>query len=173
MPKNSRVISKILSPVVFILLWYAVAHIIKAPLILPYPHSVIIRFFELCKSLMFWQSFLFSFLRVILAFAISFIGGFGLGLLAADFPSFKAFMQFPLSVIRVTPLVAFILIALFWFKSGSVPVFVAVVMTLPVMASASTPRGLPACCRSGLATRTIPSGATRRHSAFRRTNGTM
>ena len=137
MPKNSRVISKILSPVVFILLWYAVAHIIKAPLILPYPHSVIIRFFELCKSLMFWQSFLFSFLRVILAFAISFIGGFVLGLLAADFPSFKAFMQFPLSVIRVTPLVAFILIALFWFKSGSVPVFVAVVMTLPVMVSAS------------------------------------
>ena len=46
------------------------------------------------------------------------------------------FFELPLAIIRATPVVAFILIALFWFKSGTVPVFVSVLMTLPIMTTA-------------------------------------
>ena len=138
MPRASRVIlSRTFSPVFLILLWYLTAFLMKAPLILPYPHAVLARFFILVKTAAFWQSFAFTFLRVIYAFLITLIAGFMAGLLSADHPVFKAFLEFPLAVIRVTPVIAFILIALFWFKSGIVPVFAAVLMSLPVMISAS------------------------------------
>ena len=129
-------ICKILSPFFLILIWYMVALIVNAPLILPFPHDVLKNFLSLSHTPSFWLSFLFTFLRVVIAFFLSLIIGFITGLLSADFPSFKAFIQFPLAVIRVTPIIAFILIALFWFKSDSVPVFTALLMSLPVVISA-------------------------------------
>ena len=138
MSKISRLtLSRAAAPLILLLLWYAVAFFMKAPLILPFPHTVLIRLFLLCKTLLFWKSFAFSFFRVISAFLISFSIGFITGFFAADFPVFKAFLTFPLAVIRVTPVIAFILIALFWFKSGMVPVCVAVLMALPIMITAS------------------------------------
>ena len=127
---------KIISPFLFILIWYGVAALIAAPLILPYPHAVLLRLFELCRQAMFWKAFLFTFLRIILAFIISFAAGFVTGLLSADYPAFKALLQFPFAVIRVTPSIACILFALFWFTSDLVPVFTACLMAFPVITSA-------------------------------------
>ncbi len=134
--KQNKILSQILSPIILLILWYAVAFFMKAPLILPYPHTVLLRLFELTGTVVFWKSFLFTFLRVLYAFMISLVIGFFVGLLAADFPAFKSFLRFPLAVIRITPVVAFILITLFWFKSGMVPVVAGVLMSLPVMITA-------------------------------------
>lgn len=129
-------ICKISSPFFLILFWYGAAAIIRAPLILPFPHSVLIRLFELARTLIFWQAFSITFLRVIIAFIISFAAGFFMGLLAADCPAFKAFIEFPLELVRATPVIAVILPALFWFNSDIVPVFVTVLMCLPIVITA-------------------------------------
>ena len=129
--------ARIISPVICVLLWYVLAFFINAQLILPYPHAVLIRLFQLVKTHAFWLSFLFTLLRVMTAFGISLVTGFFAGLFCADSLVFKNLMQFPLGIIRATPLIAFILITLFWFKSGTVPVFTAVIMSLPVMITAS------------------------------------
>ena len=134
---NRIKIFKILSPFFFLLAWYGLAAIIAAPLILPYPHSVLIRLFELAASGKFWQSFAFTFLRVIISFLISLLLGFFLGLIAADSKAFSAFLDFPLALVRATPVIALILPALFWFTSGVVPVFVSVLMCLPIIITAS------------------------------------
>ena len=128
---------KIISPFFLILAWYAVAAIIRAPLILPFPHSVLIRLYELAASGLFWKAFAFTFLRVIIAFLISMLAGFFTGLLAADSRSFAAFIDFPLNLIRATPVIALILPALFWFTSNIVPVFVAVLVCLPLVTSSA------------------------------------
>ena len=130
-------ICKIISPFFFLLVWYAVAAVIAAPLILPYPHQVIKRLFELAGTLLFWKAFAFTFLRVIISFLISAFLGFFLGLIAADSKAFSAFIDFPLELIRATPVIALILPALFWFTSGVVPVFVSVLMCLPIVITAS------------------------------------
>ena len=91
---------------------------------------------SLVKTKAFWQAFAHTFLRVIISFAITVLIGTALGI-AAGFSKFlRDFFELPLAVIRATPVVAFILIALFWFKSGTVPVFVSVLMTLPIMTTA-------------------------------------
>lgn len=130
---NGIKICKILSPFFFLLIWYAVSAIIAAPLILPFPHQVIQRLFELSVTTVFWKAFAFTFLRVIISFLISLIMGFFLGLIAADSKVFSAFIDFPLELIRATPVIALILPALFWFTSDVVPVFVSVLMCLPIV----------------------------------------
>ncbi len=130
---TKKSLSTIISPVVFIAVWYAAAFGVGAPLILPFPHKVLAKFLFMCKTQIFWQSFCLTFFRVLFAFLISFALGFFIGLFSADFPCFKEFLRFPLCVIRVTPVVALILVAFFWFKSDFVPVFAAVLMSLPVM----------------------------------------
>ena len=134
---NRVQICKSISPFFFLLAWYVLSAIIAAPLILPYPHSVLMRLFELAATARFWQAFAFSFLRVLLSFIISLIAGFFLGLLAADSQTFAAFLDFPLALIRSTPVIALILPALFWFTSGIVPVFVSILLCLPIIISSS------------------------------------
>ena len=133
---KAKFTAKFFSPVLFILLWYGLARIVNAALILPYPHSVIIRLMTLVQNKNFWLSFGMTLLRVFISFKITLLLGFVFGLLSADYPAFKNLIAFPLAVIRATPLIAFILLALFWFKSSGLPVFVAVLMSLPVMISA-------------------------------------
>lgn len=128
---------KIISPIILLLVWYVLAAVIAAPLILPYPHFVLKRLFELLNTLIFWKAFAVTFLRVLLAFVISLVTGFVLGLIAADSKVFSAFLEFPLELVRATPVIAMILPALFWFTSGVVPVFVAVLMCLPIMITSS------------------------------------
>ena len=44
-------------------------------------------------------------------------------------------MELPITIIRSTPVVALILIMLFWFNSNIVPIVICVLMTLPIMIS--------------------------------------
>ena len=128
---------KIISPFFLLILWYILSVLINAPLILPFPHSVLIRLFEMAATAVFWKAFAFTFLRVIISFSISLTAGFFLGLFAADSKAFSAFLEFPLSLIRATPVIALILPSLFWFTSNIVPVFVAVLMCLPIIITGS------------------------------------
>lgn len=121
------------SIIFLLLIWNIFAKIINAELILPYPCEVCKVIGKLIITSVFWKNFLLTFLRCIISFLITMILGFVIGFLCGIFPFCKDFFEFPISIIRVTPVVAFILIALFWFKSGTVPIFVSILMTLPIV----------------------------------------
>ncbi len=134
--KTKTIAAYILSVLVILAAWFFVSKLINAELILPSPFEVFSSMGSLVKTKAFWQAFAHTFLRVIISFAITVVLGTALGI-AAGFSKFlRDFFELPLAVIRATPVVAFILIALFWFKSGTVPVFVSVLMTLPIMTTA-------------------------------------
>ncbi len=137
MIKKARTVAAyVLSVLMIITVWFFLSKIINAELILPSPKKVFSSAFVLIKTRAFWQAFAHTFLRVILSFTITVVLGTAIGI-ASGFSSFiRDFFELPLAIIRATPVVAFILIALFWFKSGTVPVFVSVLMTLPIMATA-------------------------------------
>ncbi len=134
--KTKTIAAYILSVLVILAAWFFLSKLINAELILPSPLEVFSSMGSLVKTKAFWQAFAHTFLRVIISFAITVVLGTALGI-AAGFSKFlRDFFELPLAVIRATPVVAFILIALFWFKSGTVPVFVSVLMTLPIMTTA-------------------------------------
>ena len=134
--KTKTIAAYLLSIFVLLAAWFFLSKLINAELILPSPLEVFSSMGSLVKTKAFWQAFAHTFLRVIISFAITVVIGTALGI-AAGFSKFlRDFFELPLAVIRTTPVVAFILIALFWFKSGTVPVFVSVLMTLPIMTTA-------------------------------------
>ncbi|MCR4901188.1 MAG: ABC transporter permease subunit [Treponema sp.] len=135
--KKSRAITAYILSVVFIfILWIVLARLVNASLILPGPAAVFKAMGALLKKPDFFRAFGWTFGRVVFSFVLSVLIGTLLGVLCGLSSFARLFFELPLAIIRATPVVAFILIALFWFKSGTVPVFVSVLMTLPIMTTA-------------------------------------
>ncbi len=121
---------------VLMLFWTIAARCLDSSLILPYPHQVFQRLFELSGNKAFLVQIGFTTLRTLSAFFISFFLSIVLGFSTACIPLLDRLLSLPFTLVRTTPVVSFILLALFWFSSSAVPVFVSVLMTLPVMTSA-------------------------------------
>lgn len=139
--KNSiikKIIPVLLSVITFFLIWFLMAKKMNASLILPPPEDVFKQVLVLITSKAFWNNFLFTFLRTIFSFLISVFLGIIIGTFAGQNAFIKNFFSFPLSLIRSTPVIAVILIALYWFSSNLVPVFTACLMTLPIIVTAIT-----------------------------------
>lgn len=136
MKKSHTLIVYLFSVVFIFILWIVLSKLVNASLILPGPIAVFKAMGTLLKTPTFYRAFAYSFGRVLIAFAVSVLIGTLLGILCGLSLFAKDFFELPLAIIRATPVVAFILIALFWFKSGTVPVFVSVLMTLPIMTTA-------------------------------------
>ena len=123
-----------ISSIIFLLLvWQGAAYFINSDLILPSPGRTLRTAFLLILSGGFWLSFLLSLVRILSAFFISAIAGFLLGWLTSKSAFLRYFFEPFLIILRVCPVVALILFALFWFKSSFVPVIIAVLITLPLM----------------------------------------
>jgi len=121
------------SVILFFLLWESLALLLNTPIVLPTIEAVAVRFFYLTGTKLFWKSLGFTFLRVLFAFFITFFAGLVLGFASGLSEKVRVFLVFPLSLIRGTPVVALIMVMLFWFDSPSLPVICAFLMNLPVM----------------------------------------
>ena len=135
---SGKILPYSLAAATMLAVWEAAAHIIHSPLIMPFPLDVARSLVRMCGTAVFWQAILATFLRCMTAFAVSVAAGTLIGFLCAASPFVKTYFEFPVAVIRAAPVVSVILIALFWFTSSQVPVFVSVLMTLPVMISSVT-----------------------------------
>ena len=130
---NKKIIAYISSIFFLLLIWCIAALLTGSALILPSPLSVVKTGLHLAVTLAFWKAFAFTFLRILTSFAISIVLGFTAGFLFSRSSFLKHFFEPYFYILQVTPVVALILVVMFWFKSNTVPVFVALLMTLPVM----------------------------------------
>lgn len=133
--KSKKILIQFCSLFCFLIVWQILSLIVKSDLILPSPVTVFAALMQILKNAVFYKAFLFTFLRILAAFIISSILGLILGYLCSRFKTFDIFFEPFNTILRVTPVVAIILIVVFWFKSDFVPVFVSVLMTFPVMCS--------------------------------------
>ncbi len=117
------------------LVWEIAAIVVSSPLILPSPLEVAGSFSRLASTSLFWTHIFHTLIRTFLAFGISLAVSLVLGSLSGLSSSADALLKLPMSIIKATPVVSFILLALFWFTSSQVPIFVSVLMTLPVLTS--------------------------------------
>lgn len=129
----TKITANVFSVLFFFVMWQFLSKKIASPLILPKPFEVLKIMPQLLTEKTFQIHFLQTFLRVVYAFLISISAGFFLGLICAKNNFFKYFFDFPLQIIRTTPVISVILIALFWFNSNFLPVFVSVLMNLPIV----------------------------------------
>lgn len=121
----------------FLLIWEVASRIVASNLILPGPLPVATALAKMAVKPSFWTSVGGTFLRVIEAFLLSILAGVLTGSLSGALPRLREALSPIMTTIRATPVLALILVAMFWFPSSQVPVFSAVLMAFPIMYSAA------------------------------------
>lgn len=116
-----------------IVVWELLALYYHSNFILPGPFETA----SAAIKLLFTKDFIFvagtTLLRGIIGFAIAAILGVGIGIIAGINPSFNAFISPILIVIRSVPVIAITLLALIWFKSNHVPIFIGLLTMFPLI----------------------------------------
>lgn len=123
----------LISAVVLILIWHAAAVITGAEIILPRPSVVFQDFISFFSEPDSWAAIGATVIRALRSFFIILVSGIVLGLAGGQSAIVRAALQPLLSVIRATPVLAVILLAFIWFRTGTVPVFTAFLMGFPVL----------------------------------------
>lgn len=132
MNKKNRHIG-LISIIVMLAVWEVVALRINSEQIMPGPWATLLATFRLFAEKDFLLVVGNTLLRGLIGFAIALVLGVGLGIWAGINEKFEAFLKPWLVVMRSIPVVAFILLALIWFKSGSVPVFIGILTMFPMI----------------------------------------
>ncbi|RKX84912.1 MAG: ABC transporter permease [Spirochaetes bacterium] len=143
---NLRLIG-LISTLFLLLLWKIISIKIGADIILPPPEDVLIRLIEISKSINFWQSILKTTTRTLYGFTLSFGLGFITGIACGSSKRVSAALSPLISVIRAIPVMSIILIAMIWFRTDMVPVFVCFLMIFPII-TANVSQGISEVDRS-------------------------
>ena len=136
--KKSKIIHSLIfifSIFLFFFLWLILSLKIDYDFILPSPFLVFKTLAQLLITKDFWINLAYSFLRIVFAFIISISAGFFLGIICGKNTYINTFLKFPIALMRICPVISIILIVMFWSSSNTVPIIVAVLMTLPIMFS--------------------------------------
>lgn len=123
----------VLAVAVLLLIWEAAARIVASPIIIPLPGTTALRLFHLLLSGGFWSAVGATVLRGVVGFSISLVAGIVVGVAAGASSVVRSGVSPILTVLRATPVMSIILLALIWFQSNLVPVFVAFLMVFPIL----------------------------------------
>ena len=125
---------ELLTAAAFLLALWAVLYVaVGNELLVPSLADCGAQTFALLKSGAFWTGLLMSFLRALLAFAISFLCALIFALVAYLLPSFEQFFAPIVSVLRSMPVLAVLLILLSFLSAGGAPVAVAFLSLFPML----------------------------------------
>lgn len=97
------------------------------------PAAVLKRLFELLKTSEFWKSIGCTFLRISFGYFLGVLFGTALAVLTSAVPFFKTLFYPIISLVKATPVVSFIILALVWIKKNGVPVFITFLIVLPII----------------------------------------
>ncbi|MBO4979819.1 MAG: ABC transporter permease subunit [Clostridia bacterium] len=114
-------------------LWWLGAIRMGRELLLPSPLTVLERLLELALTADFWLIVLRSILRVVCGILLALISGVLLALLTSNIPFLRRLFYPLLSVIKATPVASFVILALLWLGSSALPVFISMLIVLPVV----------------------------------------
>lgn len=118
---------------VFLLLWLAAAKIIGVEMILPTPGETLKEFIRLTGEPAFWQATANTLIRSLISFAVSFGLALILSVLAYLVPIVYKLLSPLIVIVRSTPTISIILLAIIWMTQYTSPVFITVLIIFPLL----------------------------------------
>ena len=113
--------------------WQAASAALDQQLLLASPISVLFRLFSLVRTLPFWESLLFSFIRICAGFLGAVCLGVLLAALSVRFLKVSELLAPLMLAIKAIPVASFIILVLIWIPSRNLSVFISFLMVLPVI----------------------------------------
>lgn len=130
---NKRPLNKFYIFIFWIIVWQIIYVIIRRDIYVPSPFSVFLTLKNLVFIWGFWEAVGFSIYRVIAGLLVSIFLGVGVAIISS-INSYVYDLIKPLMIaIKSTPVLSFIIIALIWFSSSNVPIFICFLMCFPVI----------------------------------------
>jgi NitT/TauT family transport system permease protein len=117
----------------FVGIWWVAAVIVGSEIILPTPLETIRSLLVIIPSPNFWPSVVATTTRGLAGFFLSLVLGLMIGILAGLSKTARILIQPLMIVCRSTPVMSIILLALIWFETNQVPVFVGFLIAFPVI----------------------------------------
>ncbi len=116
-----------------LILWWIGARLSENPLILPPPEAVFRETLRVLRDTGFLGQAGLTTLRALGALVGSAAVALPLGMVAGRSRGFESLLAPTVLIVRAIPFISIILLAVIWFDSGTVPVFVAVLMVFPIL----------------------------------------
>ncbi len=131
--KTEKRIIGFLSAAGFLFIWKFVSIHIGTDIILPAPETVFLRLLSIMIDSGFWLAVGATVLRTAYGLIISFVLGFAAGIGCGSSSKIDALLSPIISITRTVPVMSIILLAMIWFSTDIVPVFVCVLMIFPIL----------------------------------------
>jgi NitT/TauT family transport system permease protein len=116
-----------------LLVWKLLALFWHQELIMPSPELTLVKLWLVINSADFWPSVGATVGRGVLGFLISCVAGVVLGMIAGFSAPVYWLLQPWVTVIRTTPVMSIVILAIIWFQSDIVPIFVTFLMIFPII----------------------------------------
>ena len=123
---------RIISVVIIFLIWQIAAQIIKSNIIVPSPIDVIVRICSLITTKKILIAIIFSVLRIIIAFVLSFLLGSLLAYIAYKNQIIKILLEPFMWCAKTIPVAAVVIVLLLFFRPNGLAIFISLIVTLPI-----------------------------------------
>lgn len=114
-----------------VLVWQAASMAVGSALLLPSPAAVLVRLAALLPAGAFWRAVWFSFCRIAGGFGAALVLGTALAFAAGRWPAVDVLLRPYVLAVKSVPVASFIILALIWLSSRTLPLFIAALMVFP------------------------------------------
>ncbi len=117
----------------WLLIWIILYKLINNEIFLVSPWTVAKTLVRLVWQAKFWETIIFSFLRIVLGFLSAAMVGTFLAILAYYSKLLKELISPLITVIKATPVASFIILALLWIKGSNLSILISFLMVIPMI----------------------------------------
>lgn len=132
-PNWKRALNALVVALFWLMVWQLAYKSVAQEVLLVSPVHAFLRLFSLIREPKFWMAVGATCLRVVTGFLCALLAGSLLAALCARFRVAQMLTAPVMAVIRATPVASFIILALVWMATGAIPVFIAVLMVIPMV----------------------------------------
>ena len=131
--KTFKLISAVLSLLFWVLVWAVISFRVSNDFLLPSPMDTLTALGNMALTADFWTTAGISLARILIGILVAVAIGSIAAVLTASVSAADSLLSPMMTVIKATPIASFIVLALLWIDRNSLPVFITVLIVLPVI----------------------------------------
>lgn len=135
---NKKLLNKLLlivSTAILLLLWKLISLWMGSEIILPSPELAFSAMVELFRQENFTESILFTIKRGVAGFLLSATTALLIGIAAGENKIVYNLLRPILTIVKTVPVLSIVLLAIIWFRTDNVPIFVCFLVVFPVISA--------------------------------------